>query len=120
MAQAKNPPLESLLVDAALAAGRGIGTMKVSQGAIDVWAKGYKASFSTVLGTNPNWKKDRPKVLAQAVRLGRLARKLAQDEKRVEITRQIAKRASKIIAQDKRCHSILPPGSGKYCPPSGV
>ena len=64
--------------------------------------------------------KDRPKVLAQAVRLGRLARKLAQDEKRVEITRQIAKRASKTIALDKRCNSILPPGSGKYCPPSGV
>ena len=120
MAKRRNPPVESLIVDAALAAGRGIGTMSVSQGAIDVWAQGYMKSFSRVLGTNPNWKQDRPKVLAQAVRLGRLARQLAKKERRTEITRKIAKKASKIIANDKRCNSILPPGSGKYCPPSGV
>ena len=120
MAKHKNPAVESLIVDAALAAGRGLGTMSVSQGATDVWAEGYRKSFSRVLLTNPNWKKDRPKVLAQAVRLGRLARQLAKAEGRTEITRKIAKKASKVIANDQRCNSILPPGSGKYCPPSGV
>jgi len=120
MPKRKNPPVESLIVDAAIAAGRGLGAMGVSQGAVDVWAKGYKASFSRVLGTTPNWKKDRPKVLAQGVRLGRLARKLAKAEGQKEISRKIAKKASKAIANDPRCNSILPPGSGKYCPPSGV
>lgn len=112
----KNPTVEALLVDTAIATGRGLGLKSPSQGAVDFWAKLYKKSYANQLQRPTDWETDRPKVLMQAIKLGRKAKTLAGSNK--TITKAIAKKASKFIAKDKNC--VPKPGAGKYCPPPGA
>jgi hypothetical protein len=108
----KNPPIEAILVECAIATGRGLGTKKASPGAADFWTGVYKTSIANALHNGGVWSDDRNAVLLMALKLGRRAKLLAGTGKTV--TKANAKKASKIIAADPTCGA----GGGRYCPPS--
>ena len=108
---AQQKKVEMMLVDCALAAGRGAGKKKVSLEAAKFWAKGYKKTFAGAVNQNAPYETDRPGVLAMGLRLGRRAKELAGTNP--EISRANAKKASQEISIDVRCKA----GGGIYCPP---
>ena len=114
LSPAKQALVNVMLVDCALAAGRGVGTKKVSLKAAKFWATSYKKSFGDALHNKANYVKDRNGVLLMGLKLGRTARKLAGTKK--AIGKAEAKKASKIISLDKSCGA----GGGQYCPPGGL
>ena len=107
----KNPPIETILVECAIATGRGLGTKKASPGAADFWTGVYKKSIANALHNGGVWTDDRNAVLLMALKLGRRAKLLAATK---TVTKANAKKASKIIAADPTCGA----GGGRYCPPS--
>jgi hypothetical protein len=106
-----NPPIEAILVEVAVATGKGTGTKKLSTKAAEFWAAKYKASIANALFNGGVWKKDRTAVLVMAHKLGRQAKLLAGPKKAISLSN--AKKASKIISLDPTCGA----GGGRYCPP---
>lgn len=109
-----NPPIEALLVDCAIATGKGLGNKKLALGAAEFWAERYKKSITDALVNGGVWRQDRNAVLVMARKLGRQARLLAGSN--ATVTKANAKKASKIISRDPTCGA----GGGRYCPPSGL
>ena len=108
---AQQKKVELMLVDCALAAGRGLGRKKVSLEAAKFWAKSYKKSFAAALFNGANYEQDRPGVLLMGVKLGRRAKQLAGSNPKV--SKANAKKASNEISTDVGCGA----GGGIYCPP---
>ena len=110
LSRAMQAQVEVMLVDCAIAVGRGVGTKKVSLAAARLWAKAYSRSFSEALLSAADYESDRKVVVLMGVKLGRKARQLAGTKK--EIGKAEAKKASKLINLDKACGADGP----KYCP----
>lgn len=100
-----------MLVDCALIAGRGAATKRVSLEAAKFWAKGYKKTFSEAVFNGADYEADREGVLLMGLLLGRRAKELAGNS--MEISRAMAKQASKEISNEHDCGA----GGGIYCPP---
>lgn len=112
MPRTPNPPIEAILVECAVATGKGTGNKKLSSQAAEFWATMYKASIANALNNGGIWKDDRAPVLVMARKLGRQARLLAGTSG--TISKANAKKASKIISLDRTCGA----GGGRYCPPT--
>ena len=110
----KNPPLEAILVDCAIATGRGLGSKSLSLGAAELWTTTYKKSIANALHNGGVWKTDRTPVILMAIKLGRQAKRLAGTSK--TISKANARQAAKIISNDPTCGA----GGGRYCPPGSV
>jgi hypothetical protein len=101
--------VDQILADTGIALGKGIGNKPVALAAVEFWRVMYKQTIQEALDNGADYKKDRKAVLLMATKLGRTAKKLAGTG---TITKAIAKKASKIIAQDPTCGA----GGGRYCP----
>ena len=106
---ARNPPVAAILIECALAVGRGVGSKEVLPAASEFWRLRYEQSIANALFNGGNWSTDRRAVLLMSLKLGRKARSLAGAGK---ITKTVAKKAAVIIAQDPTCGA----GGGRYCP----
>lgn len=103
-----------MLVDTMLYVGRGVGAKKVRIEAAQFWADLYATSFANAIINGADWKTNRDGVLLMATKLGRKARELAGTR---EITKSVAKRASKAISKDPTCTAtVTVAGGGRFCP----
>ena len=105
----KNPPIEAILVDCAIATGRGIGSKQVALKAAEFWAATYKTSILDALHNGGVWKDDRRAVLLMSLKLGREAKRQAGSKKVISLAN--AKKATRIIQADPTCGA----GGGRYC-----
>jgi hypothetical protein len=105
------PTVDSILAECAVAIGRGTGSKPATPAAVECWRVKYNKSIGEALLNGAKWSRDRKGVTLMSVKLGRTARQLASGKP--TITVGIAKKASKIIANDTTCTA----GSGRYCPP---
>jgi hypothetical protein len=101
--------VDLILADMGIALGHGIGNKEVVLAAVEFWELLYRQSVQEALNQGADYRKDRKLVLKMATKLGKTARRLAGSGK---ITKTVAKKASKIIANDPEC----PAGGGRYCP----
>jgi hypothetical protein len=114
-----NPPptaaeLNFMLVDTMLAVGRGVGAKKVRIEASQFWADLYATSYASAIINGADWETNRNGVLKMAVKLGKKAKALAGTR---DVTKSVAKRASKAISDDPTCTAIAPvAGAGRFCP----
>jgi len=99
--------VDSILAEAFIAIGRGIGSKDVLPAAVEFWRVTYRRSIGDALANKAVWRDDRDAVLLMAIKLGRTARGLAKKR----ITLAHAKKAAKIISQDPTCGA----GGGRYC-----
>lgn len=100
--------VDFILADTGIAVGKGVGNKEIAPAAVEFWRLTYKKSIKEAIKNGAVYKEDRRAVLLMSVKLGRTARKLA---KKGRITKAIAKKASKIIANDPTCGA----GGGRYC-----
>jgi hypothetical protein len=108
--------LNFMLVDAMLCVGRGVGAKKVTIEAAQFWADLYATSIANAIVNGAEWKTNRDGVLLMATKLGRKAKELAGTR---NITKSIAKRASKAISEDPTCTAtVTVAGGGRFCPPN--
>ena len=108
---ARNPPVSAILVECAIAVGKGLGNKTVPTATAKFWAKKYEKSINDALANNGVWSRDRRGVLVMSKKLGTVTRRLAGSSDSVTVA--VARRASATIARDPLC----PGGGGKYCPP---
>lgn len=101
--------VDQILADTGIALGKGIGNKPVVFGAVEFWRLMYKKTIQEALDNGADYAADRDAVLHMATKLGRTARRLAGAG---SITKAVAKKASKIIANDPTCGA----GGGRYCP----
>lgn len=111
MPRKKNPPIEAVLVEVAVATGRGAGAKKLASEAAQFWAKKYKRTIAEAFFNGGVWEDDRAAVLIMARKLGREAKRLAGASATISLPN--AKKASKKISMDPTCGA----GGGRYCPP---
>jgi len=107
----RNPPVNAILVECAIAVGSGLGDKAVPTSVGKFWATKYERSIKAALAHGGIWSRDRRGVLVMSKKLGRTARRLAASDESVSLA--VARRASALIARDPLC----PGGGGKYCPP---
>ena len=112
---AKNPPVSAILVECAIAVGKGIGNKKVPTNTAKFWAAKYEKSITQALGVGGVWSRDRRTVLIVAKKLGIESRRLAGSNDSVTVA--VARKASKTVAQDPLCPGAGTGGGGRYCPP---
>lgn len=101
--------VDQILADTGIALGKGIGNKAVALAAVEFWRLMYKKTIQEALDNGADYRKDRAAVLLMATKLGRVARRLAGSG---QITKTVAQKASKIIANDPTCGA----GGGRYCP----
>jgi hypothetical protein len=106
-----NPPVNAIMVECAIAVGKGLGDKKVPTRTAEFWAAKYEKSIAEALLNKGVWARDRRKVLVVAKKLGEVSRRLAGSSDSVSVP--VAREASDIVSEDKLC----PGGGGKYCPP---
>jgi hypothetical protein len=103
--------LENIMVECAVAVGRGVGsTVEVSDAARKYWHARFRRTVKRALADRVSWKRGRKKALTVAVAMGANAAQLAQSG---TIGKAEAVTAADQAKEDPRCR--VGAGAGKFC-----
>lgn len=106
--------VEAILVECALAVGRGIGATgnnAIDPDAVAAWIKIFRPSILGALRDGLKFSDGRPNVLKVAEIMGKNASTLAGYN---SISKANAEQAAADAKKDPNC-PVLPPGSGRWC-----
>ena len=106
--------VEAILVECALAVGRGIGAAgnnSIDPDAVAAWIRIFRPSILGALRDKLKWSAGRPNVLTVAQIMGKNASTLAGAG---SISKANAEQAARDAKNDPNC-PVLPPGSGRWC-----
>jgi hypothetical protein len=106
--------VEAILVECALAVGRGVGAAgnnAIDRDAVAAWVRIFRPSILGALRDSLSWPAGRPNVLTVAEIMGRNASRLAGAN---SISKANAEQAARDAKTDPNCPN-LPPGSGRWC-----
>ena len=106
----RNESLESILRDCDKAVRKGLGDKRPSEAALSWWSNAYRRSFTAQLNAGGDWDSARPRVLAVAEKLGKVAAALSNGP--IVLT-WAAEAAAIAVKADPGCPSTV--GAGSFC-----
>lgn len=110
----KNPTLEHILSECALAVGRGVGSRgskDIGEDASAQWLRHFAIKFKKALRRGESWKASRTNVLTVAFNMGQFASDQAAG---TTITAVEAEAAARNAEHDPAC-PVTAPGGGRFC-----